>query len=299
MRIKDELCAGHWGDLCCIRAEMMAAVVSSARFGNGSMSIATAHKGFAERLSSMLGEIYATDISVAHGSELYTLSCNERRAYDEMVQDLEMSLGFDSVRGSLKIRRYEEECCRRAFLRGVFLDAGSVSARDKGYHLELALRRQSAAEFTARLLEEEGISSGYLKRKGYHVIYIKEGQQISDFLLVTGAHGSMLELESLMVDKSMRNSVNRVVNCDSANIDRIAITGARQQELISVLMETAGLEFLPEDLRVTAMARLENPEMSLKELGEIMDPPVGKSGMSHRLRKLEKLALETLECRHR
>ena len=231
MRIKDELCAVDRNDLCCITAEMMAALVCSARFGNGRMTVVTSHKAFAGRLSGMLSELYAADIIVSHGSELYTLVCNERRACDEISGELEMAVGFDTIRGTVRSAGFTEECCRRSFLRGVFLACGSVSDPDKAYHLELATRRQSVAVLISRMLAAEGITAGSLKRKGYHVVYAKEGQQISDFLLITGAHNAMLELESLMVDKSVRNSVNRIVNCDNANIDRIASTGTRQQEL--------------------------------------------------------------------
>ncbi len=292
MRIKDELSSGEWEDLCCIRSEMMGALVSSARFGNRTVNIATAHKGFAERLSAMLGESYAAAVRISHGSELYTLVCSDSRAYEEMIGDLEMVLGFDSIRGTVSSEGFADDCCRRAFLRGVFLASGSVSDPDKAYHLEFATRRQSVSELIARTLAGEDITSGYLRRKGYHVIYVKEGQQISDFLLITGAHKAMLELESLMVDKSVRNTVNRVVNCDSANIDRIALTGSRQYELLQELNEQCGLDFLPGELKMAAEARLDNPDMSLRELGEIMDPPIGKSGMSHRLKKLETIAAE-------
>lgn len=122
------------------------------------------------------------------------------------------------------------------------------------------------------------------------MVYLKEGQYIAEFLLQSGAHESLLAFESLRVEKEMRNSVNRVVNCDNANAQRIANTSARQLELIRFLRDSRTLGQLPAELQAAAEARLENPDLSLRELGELMDPPIGKSGMNHRLKKLENLA---------
>jgi DNA-binding protein WhiA len=177
-------------------------------------------------------------------------------------------------------------------LRGIFLSGGSVSEPNKSYHLEIASRRLSVAQAAIHLLELDDINASMLKRSGYYVVYIKEGQQVSDFLLVTGAHSALLELESLRVNKSVRNSVNRVVNCDNANTIRVAFTGARQQEALEYIKKYIGIASLSPDLQKALEIRLENPDMSLKELGEIMDPPLGKSGMNHRLVKLERIAAE-------
>ncbi|MHB8961821.1 MAG: DNA-binding protein WhiA [Saccharofermentanales bacterium] len=296
-KIKDEYCSLPWGDLCCVRAEMMAALACSARFLSGKISISTAHAAYAARLSSMLNEIYATNVAISHGRELFTISVEDRRTYDEIIADLAESMEFETLRGTVGDNIFPDECCGRAFLRGVFLASGSVSEPGKAYHLEFTTRRLSVAMCIRGILQRDEIHSGLLKRSGYHVVYIKEGQQLSDFLLVTGAHNALLELESLMVDKSVRNSVNRVVNCDNANTVRIAYTGARQQEELEYLAANIGLDSLPEDLRIAAYARLEYPDLSLKELGEKLHPPLGKSGINHRLKKLEKLAKEHRECR--
>lgn len=290
--IKNELSDLQWKDLCCVKAEIMAALLCSARFGSGKVSIATAHKKYMKRLSSMINEVYATDVKITHGSELYTIICEDAMAFNEILEDLYSSVGFDSVRGTVKEPMFTEKCCSRSFLRGVFLSCGSISEPEKAYHLELSTRRVSVASAIKEQLAEENINAGMLKRGGYHVLYIKEGQNISDFLLIIGAQKAMLRLESLMVDKSVRNSVNRIVNCDSANIDRIALTGARQLEAIKHISKNIGLNKLPEGLRKAAKLRLENPDISIKELGELMDPPLGKSGMNHRLKKLEQIASE-------
>ncbi len=281
-----------WGGLCCTQAEMMASLMCSARFRQSQVFISTAHVGYSERLSSMINEIYNTEVLVTHGRELYNILVTDKQAYDKILFDLKDLAGFDAIRGTMSKENFINDCCRRAFLRGLFLSAGSVSEPNKSYHLEIAARRLSVAEVALHLLSMEDIHAGVLKRNGYYVVYMKEGQQISDFLLVTGAHEALLELESLRVDKSVRNSVNRVVNCDNANTIKIAFTGARQQEVLEYLSKHIGLGVLPKDLQTAAQMRLEYPDLSLKELGEMMDPPLGKSGINHRLKKLEKIAEE-------
>lgn len=290
--IKDEYCALPWDDICCIQAELMAALMCSARFRQGQITLSTAHEGYSKRISSMLNELYATDVSISHGRELYNILVENKETYDEIVSDLHELAGFDAVRGMMTKEAFTNECCRRSFLRGLFLSSGSVSEPNKSYHLEIAARRLSVAEAAIQLLKMDEIHAGLLKRNGYYVVYMKEGQYVSDFLLITGAHGALLELESLRVDKSVRNSVNRVVNCDNANTIRIAYTGARQQEILEYIEMHIGFNSLPKDLQQAAQVRLENPDLSLKDLGELMDPPLGKSGMNHRLKKLEKIAEE-------
>ena len=171
---------------------------------------------------------------------------------------------------------------------------GSISEPAAGYHLELSLRRSEAALVAVGLLADQGIRGGIVSRHGHDVVYIKEGQYIADFLLLTGAHLALLDFESLRVEKEMRNSVNRMVNCDSANTQRMADTAVRQIGLIRRLSERGLLSRLPEDLKMTAQTRLENPELSIKELGELMQPPLGKSGMNHRLKRLERTSLDLI-----
>ena len=140
------------------------------------------------------------------------------------------------------------------------------------------------------LLEQFDIRSNTLERSGNTIVYFKEGELIAEFLLQTGAHVALLSFESLRVDKEMRNTVNRVVNCDNANAQRIANTSARQLQLLHELQDSNTLGLLSAELQAAAKARLANPHLSLRELGELMNPPIGKSGMNHRLKKLETIA---------
>ncbi len=290
--VKDEYCAMDSNEECCVESELMATLMGSARFRLGTVTLSTAHEGFSNRISLMLQGKYGAQVKISHGRELYNILIDDKAIYDNIIADLKSKAGFDAVRGTMNQESFTEDCCRRAFLRGLFLSSGSVSEPNKSYHLEIAARRLSVAETAISLLEKDEISAGLLKRNGYYVVYMKEGQQVSDFLLITGAHQALLDLESLRVNKSVRNSVNRVVNCDNANTTRIAYTGARQQEALEYLSTQIGLESLPKDLQNAARIRLDYPDLSLKELGEMIEPPLGKSGMNHRLKKLEQMASE-------
>ncbi len=300
-RVKEELCAVPWGDLCCIQAEIAGVLMTMGRFRAGSVTVHTAHAAFADRLSAMLSETYDADVVVEPGREILSVSMTGEPAFGCLVADLLATAGFDATRGSLSAdagRRpmYENECCRVAGLRGMFLACGSLAEPTKAYHLEIAARRQAGAQSAALLFASLGMHCGILRRVGYSVAYLKEGQPISDFLLHTGAHQSLLELEGERVEKEVRNSVNRVVNCDSANLQRLADTAARQQVGIRRLLAHGGLSGLPDALRQAAEARLENPDLSIAELGELMEPPIGKSGMNHRLRRLEQLIQDSQDA---
>ncbi len=296
-QVKEELCAVPWDDMCCIQAEIAGVLLAMGRFRAGSVSVHTASPSFADRLSAMLSEVYDNDVEIEQGRELHTVSMTGEPAFACLAADLLATAGFDCTRGSLaqdaaKRPMFTNECCRIAGLRGMFLACGSISEPSKPYHLEIAARRPAGAQAAALLFASIGMHCGVLRREGYSVAYLKEGQPISDFLLLTGAHAALLELENRRVEKEMRNTVNRVVNCDSANLMRLADSAMRQQRAIRALVDAHGLESLPEGLRQAAVARLENPDLSIAELGEIMSPPVGKSGMNHRLRRLEEMAAE-------
>ena len=184
----------------------------------------------------------------------------------------------------------KNSCCRRAFLRGAFLSVGSISDPNKGYHLEFVCTIPEQAEQIKKLMGEFDIIGKIVRRKKYFVVYVKEGSAIVDLLNVFEAHKALMEFENLRILKEMRNSINRKVNCEAANINKTVNAAAKQIEDIIFLRDYYGLENLPEPLRQTAGVRLEYPDSSLKELGELMDPPVGKSGVNHRLRKLCELA---------
>ncbi|MCI8835664.1 MAG: DNA-binding protein WhiA [Ruminococcus sp.] len=184
----------------------------------------------------------------------------------------------------------QQTCCRRAFLRGVFLAAGSMSNPAKSYHFEIVCAAEAMAVQIQELIRSFSMDAKIVRRKRSFVVYLKEGSQIVDILNVMEAHVALMELENVRIFKEMRNTVNRKVNCETANINKTVSAAVKQMEDITYIRDTIGFEKLPEGLRETALARLSHPEATLKELGELLSPPIGKSGVNHRLRKLGELA---------
>ena len=184
----------------------------------------------------------------------------------------------------------KNSCCQRAFLRGAFLASGSMSDPGKSYHLEIVCTNLFQAEQIQSILLAFEVEARIVQRKKYQVVYMKDGTGISDFLNIVEAHVSLMNFENFRIVKEMRNSVNRRVNCETANIGKTVSASTRQAEDILLLQQKYGFENLPESLREMAEVRLAYPDAPLRELGEYLDPPVGKSGVNHRLRKLSELA---------
>ena len=194
---------------------------------------------------------------------------------------------------------------RRAALRGAFLDTGSITAPEKSYRLEFSVRNSEVRRYITLLLHSENIEPQVAKKtvgrgaekKEVTILYIKNVQFICDFLALTGAHSALLHYESVRIEKGMKNDVNRVVNCDSANARRQADASAFQIQWLEKLLDTPFSSTLPEELLETARMRVENPGLSLREIGELLSPPVSKSGLNHRLKRLAAAAqdMEILE----
>lgn len=186
----------------------------------------------------------------------------------------------------------KDENCKRSYIRGAFLGGGSISNPEKTYHLEFVTHDQDYAIELSRLINSYKLNSKVIQRKNSFVIYIKEGEQIVDLLNIIGAHNALLELENIRIMKEMRNNVNRIVNCETANLSKTVNAAVRQVESINLIQSEIGLDRLPKNLKEVARLRLSFPDESLKELGAMLNPPVGKSGINHRLRRIEKIADE-------
>lgn len=227
-----------------------------------------------------------------------------RKAFTLLKKAYNIETGFalteEEIRGFLqKIGNLEEPvsslviknaCCRRAFLRGAYLSVGSMSDPAKGYHLEFACTDERKAAQLKEVAATFDIESRIILRKKYFVVYLKEGSGIVDLLNVCEAPVALMKLENMRILKEISNTVNRRVNCETANIAKTVNAASKQVEDIEFLKNFYGLTNLPESLREMAEIRLEHPDAPLKELGEYFDPPIGKSGVNHRLRKLCELA---------
>lgn len=184
----------------------------------------------------------------------------------------------------------KNSCCQRAFLRGAFLAIGSMSDPQKSYHMEFVCINEDQAKQLKNVIKGFEMDARIVIRKKYHVVYLKEGAAIVDLLNVMEAHIALMNLENLRILKEMRNSINRRVNCEAANITKTVNASTKQIDDIILIRDSYGLYNLQDNLREMAEIRLEYPDATLKELGEYLDPPVGKSGVNHRLRKLGELA---------
>ena len=203
-------------------------------------------------------------------------------------------LEFSGVSGGMPLVSnsivYQRDCCKRAFVRGAFLSAGSISDPQKGYHFEIVCPSQEISGQLQEIIHSFHIDAKMVLRKKSYVLYVKEGAQIVDMLAIMEANVALMDLENIRILKEMRNSVNRKVNCETANINKTVNAAVKQIEDIRLLEEKVGLESLNEGLEEIARLRLQYPEATLKELGLMLNPQVGKSGVNHRLRKLSLLA---------
>lgn len=196
---------------------------------------------------------------------------------------MDESAGLRSYTPKLPVTRV---CCMRAYLRGVMLGGGTMSTPEQGYHLELPVRDGEMQNTTAKCLQRMGLPIRLSERRDRTYFYFKQSDQIVDFLTLLGAHSSVMQIEDLRVKRQVMSTVNRAMNCDSANLHKQVTAGEQQVEAIRRLIESDRLGTLAPSLQQIALARLNAPEASLQELGQMLDPPIGKSGVNHRMRRL-------------
>ncbi len=198
---------------------------------------------------------------------------------------------------SLRLNRANLDCdgCARAFLRGAFLVCGAVTDPEHDYHLEFAVPHYNLSRDLMTLLREVEFPAKTVTRGGQYIVYIKESERIEDCLTYLGATKAALEMMGVKMVKSIRNDTNRRINCENANIDKTVQAAGAQMDALRRIEETCGLSALPEDLRAVAQVRLDHPELSLRDLGAAMEPPLSRSGVNHRLQRIIKFAAELEE----
>ena len=189
----------------------------------------------------------------------------------------------------------QQSCCKRAYIRGAFLASGSISDPENGYHFEIVYPDERKAQQLQTIIRSFSVDAKIVQRKKSYVVYVKEGAQIVDMLAVMEANVALMDLENIRILKEMRNSVNRKVNCETANINKTVNAAVKQMEDIKLIQQVMGFEQLSDGLAQIAELRMQYPEATLKELGMMLSPQVGKSGVNHRLRKLSALADELRE----
>ena len=223
---------------------------------------------------------------------LYIISVIDEAVIEEILDSTKLAV-LESGGEMLDVVNsivYQRDCCKRAFVRGAFLSSGSISDPQKGYHFEIVCPNEKIGRRLQEMIRSFHIDAKIVLRKKSYVLYVKEGAQIVDMLAIMEANVALMDLENIRILKEMRNSVNRKVNCETANINKTVNAAVKQIEDIRLLEEKVGLDSLNEGLEEVARLRLQYPEATLKELGMMLNPQVGKSGVNHRLRKLSTLA---------
>lgn len=247
-----------------------------------------------------------TDVSIRHSSSLnknrsYVLSVNDDETARKILMTCRLMKPFGvieedfSISDSLIIQR---ECCKRAFIRGAFLAAGSVSDPVKTYHFEIVCLSEEKAKQLQMIMETFNINARVIKRRKYFVVYVKDSSQVVDLLNIMGAYNALMDMENVRIVKDMRNNVNRKVNCETANINKTVSAAVKQIEDIRFIQMSSAFDELPESLQEMAELRVRYPEATLAELGQLLDTPVGKSGVNHRLKKISLFADELRERHH-
>ncbi|MFB5660889.1 DNA-binding protein WhiA [Alteribacillus sp. HJP-4] len=289
-------------DDCCAKAELAALIRmnGSISFGNGQLQldVSTENAAIARRIYTLIKRVFpgiSVELFVRKKMRLkknnvYMVRMKEKAK--ELLSELNiMQDGFQFIR-FISPAIISDTCCKRAYLRGAFLAGGSINHPDtSSYHLEIFSLYEEHNIALRGLLNEFHLASKSLERKKGFILYIKESERISEFLNVIGAHQALLYFEDVRIMKDMRNSVNRLVNCETANLNKTVGAALRQIENIELVDEEIGLENLPDKIREIAEMRVKHQDVTLKELGEIIPSgPVSKSGVNHRLRKIDELA---------
>lgn len=307
---KNEISKLELKSSCCLRAEIAAIIQMSGSLsisgGEITLKLTTENASIARRIFNLLKITYNahSDIIVRKNKQLkknnsYMINIEGSEKVEHILRDIEILKDNENIYYGLNNRIspnvVKSRCCKRAYIRGAFLGGGSISNPERTYHFEFITNDDEYSRDLSELVNSFGLKSKVVTRKDYFIVYIKEGEQVVDLLNIMGAHNALFKLEDIRVFKEMRNNINRIVNCETANLAKTINASIRQIKKIEFIEQAIGIENLPENLKEIARLRLEHRDASLKELGELLSPPVGKSGVNHRLRKLEEIADEISE----
>jgi DNA-binding protein WhiA len=287
-------------EACCVKAELSALIrmngavqVSSQRV---ILDISTENAAIARRIYVLLKKTFQVHIELLVRKKMRLKKNNIYMVrVPNQVQEILAELGIVSegfqFNPGIEKRMIKNNCCKRAYLRGAFLAGGSVNNPEgSSYHLEIASMYEEHCQALVHLANRVDLNARCIERKKGFVFYIKEGEKIIEFLNIIGAHQALLRFEDVRIMKDMRNSVNRLVNCETANLNKTIGAAVRQIENIKLLQKEVGLDNLPDKLREVAEIRLQYPDVNLQEVGDLLKGTVSKSGVNHRLRKIDQLA---------
>jgi len=285
---------------CCERAELSALIRMNGSVGLTNkrivLDISTENAAIARRMYTLLKRHFqvATELLVRKKMRLkknniYMVRVPSR--VEELLKELAIATEGFQFHPGIDKELVKKPCCKRAYLRGAFLAGGSVNNPEgSSYHLEIASMYEEHCRALVELANRFQLNARFIERKKGFILYIKEGEKIIELLNIIGAHQALFKFEDVRIMRDMRNSVNRIVNCETANLNKTIGAAVRQIDNIKLLQKEVGLENLPEKLREVAEIRLKYPDINLKEVGEMLGGHVSKSGVNHRLRKLDEWA---------
>lgn len=305
---KNELSRLPIEDRCCAIAELAAIVrmcgtIQISGIGKINLKFGTENAAIARRIFTLLKMLYDTNIEVMvrknrqlKKNNNYLIVINNTKITKKILEDVgfltNKDISFYDVSYEMPENLIKNRCCRRSYIRGAFLGGGFISNPEKTYHMEFVTNSEEHGIDLSNIINSFDLNSKIVIRKDNYVVYIKEGEQLVDILNIMGAHQALLKFENIRVFKDVRNNINRLVNCETANLGKTIDASLRQVENIEYIDSKIGIKKLPENLQEIALLRLEYRESSLKELGTKLNPPVGKSGVNHRFRRIEEIAEE-------
>lgn len=295
--VKNELCRSEVERSCCALGEALGVLLFSNTFTADEIRIVTESVDFAQRLPKLFRKGFGVSfdsLPTENGGGKLHFSIYDCEKLERIFEQCGFSRN-NSLSLHVNFALLEKDCCRRAFLRGAFLAGGSVTDPEKRYHLELSTTHHNAGREAENLLGDMELTAKLTERKGSHVLYFKQSETIETVLTAMGAPICAMAVMEAKINKNWRNIANRKTNCDSANLDKTVAAAGEQIAAIGKLRELGILEDLPEKLQQTAALREEHPEENLAELGLLHTPPISKSAVNHRIRKLMHLSKGTEE----
>src|SRR5699024_6952527 len=301
--IKKELTSIDETNQCCASAELAALIrmngAISVSKNKYTLDVQTENAAIARRMFSLIKQNYSYPVELLVRRKMKLKKNNVYIV--RLLQDVENFLTqLDILREpyifvrNISDKYIEKDCCKKAYLRGAFLAGGSVNNPEtSSYHLEIFNFHEDHNHSLCKLLNTFDLRARELERRNGHIVYIKEAEKITEFLIIIGAHNALFKFEDVRIVRDMRNSVNRLVNCETANLNKTIGAAFRQIESIQLIQNTIGLDTLPKRLQEIAVVRVKHQEASLQELGEMIENgPISKSGVNHRLKKIDEIAEE-------
>jgi hypothetical protein len=291
-QVKSELIKIEYENSCCKKSLLYGMALFDKSFSSGEIFFQTENKSVATLYQSLLKELcnIETKLVISPSGKNFTVENQNRADATKLLSFFGHSNNETGIR--INVSNFVCNHCQNAFFAGAFLSCGTVSSPEKGYHLEFTVAFHNLSKSLVTVLQEAELNPKFTVRNGYNIIYFKDSEAIEDCLYIMGASSAMFDMMNIKIVKEIRNSANRKANCETANIEKMVKAASPQIEAIEKIKKQKGLDFLSPQLQEMAEIRLENPDSSLAELAQLFDPPLSKSGVNHRLKKIISIANE-------